>query len=83
MVFDFLKRAERGDGPAVVEKKASATGRVVAWGSSGRVAWTPRDAVSLAQERVSGQPDRVSRGQADRRGGGGPAGDLSGRRAAL
>ncbi len=56
MVFDFLKRAERGDGPAVVEKKASATGRVVAWGSSGRVAWTPRDAVSLAKMGFQGNP---------------------------
>ncbi|MFZ1338026.1 MAG: phage portal protein [Paracoccaceae bacterium] len=56
MVFDFLKRAERGDGSAVVEKKASATGRVVAWGSSGRVAWTPRDAVSLAKMGFQGNP---------------------------
>ena len=55
-MFDFLKRAERGDGPAVVEKKASATGRVVAWGSSGRVAWSPRDAVSLAKNGFQGNP---------------------------
>ena len=33
MVFDFLRRAER----AVPEQKASATGRVMAFGSSGRV----------------------------------------------
>lgn len=55
MVFDFLKRAERGDA-ASVEKKASATGRVVAWGSSGRVAWSPRDAVSLAKNGFQGNP---------------------------
>ena len=55
MVFDFLKRAERGDALSV-EKKASATGRVVAWGSSGRVAWSPRDAVSLAKSGFQGNP---------------------------
>ncbi len=51
MVFDFLKRA-----PQVVEKKASATGRVVAWGGSGRVAWSPRDLVSLAKTGFQGNP---------------------------
>ncbi|MGB4829153.1 MAG: phage portal protein [Paracoccaceae bacterium] len=56
MVFDFLKRAERGDSPVTVEKKASATGRVVAWGTSGRVAWSPRDAVSLARSGFQGNP---------------------------
>ena len=45
MVFDFLRRV-----PEVVpEVKASATGRVVSWGSSGRVAWSPRDVVSLTR----------------------------------
>lgn len=54
MVFDFLKRA-----PVAVdvpETKASATGRVVAWGNSGRVAWSPRDAVSLARIGFQGNP---------------------------
>ena len=54
MVFDFLRRAE-----AVVplaQTKASATGRVVAWGSGGRVAWSPRDAVSLAKTGFQGNP---------------------------
>ncbi len=55
MVFDFLKRAERAE-PAPAEKKASATGRVMAWGSSGRVAWSPRDAVSLAKCGFQGNP---------------------------
>ena len=54
-MFDFLKRADRGDALSV-EKKASATGRVVAWGSSGRVAWSPRDAVSLAKSGFQGNP---------------------------
>lgn len=53
MVFDFLKRAE----PApVLEQKASATGPVVAYQSSGRVAWSPRDAVSLTRTGFSSNP---------------------------
>ena len=55
-MFDFLKRTERAEAPAAVEKKASATGRVVAWGTSGRVAWSPRDAVSLAKAGFQGNP---------------------------
>ena len=53
MVFDFLKRAPE---VAVLEKKASATGRVVAWGNSGRVAWSARDLVSLARTGFQGNP---------------------------
>ncbi len=57
MVFDFLRRApEAGPPNMVAEKKASATGRVVAWGSSGRVAWSPRDAVSLTRTGFLGNP---------------------------
>jgi HK97 family phage portal protein len=52
MVFDFLKRAPQ----VVAETKASATGRVVAWGSNGRVAWSPRDTVSLAKTGFQGNP---------------------------
>jgi HK97 family phage portal protein len=52
MVFDFLKRAPQ----MVAETKASATGRVVAWGSNGRVAWSPRDTVSLAKTGFQGNP---------------------------
>ncbi|KNG92757.1 phage portal protein [Pseudaestuariivita atlantica] len=52
MVFDFLKRG----GLAVPEEKASATGPVVAYASSGRVAWSPRDAVSLARTGYAGNP---------------------------
>jgi HK97 family phage portal protein len=51
-MFDFLKRNEA----KVPEMKASATGRVVAWGTSGRVAWSPRDAVSLARAGFQGNP---------------------------
>jgi len=59
MVFDFLRQgaARRGADPAApVEKKASATGRVVAFGSSGRVLWSARDAVSLARTGFQGNP---------------------------
>ena len=54
MVFDFLRRAEAA--VPVTQTKASATGRVVAWGSGGRVAWSPRDAVSLAKTGFQGNP---------------------------
>lgn len=53
MVFDFLKR---GTPQEVLEQKASATGPVVAYQSSGRVAWSPRDAVSLTRTGFSGNP---------------------------
>ena len=57
MVFDFLRRAPEARPPTVaVEKKTSATGRVVAWGSSGRVAWSPRDATSLVKTGFLGNP---------------------------
>ena len=52
MVFDFLKR---GAGE-VAEAKASATGPVIAWHGSGRVAWSPRDTVSLTRAGFSGNP---------------------------
>ena len=53
MVFDFLRR---GAGSKVPETKASATGPVVAWHNAGRVAWSPRDAVSLTRTGFSGNP---------------------------
>lgn len=53
MVFDFLRR---GTGSKVPETKASATGPVVAWHNAGRVAWSPRDAVSLTRTGFSGNP---------------------------
>jgi len=51
-VFDFLKRAEA----QVPEAKASATGPVIAYHGSGRVAWSPRDTVSLTRAGFSGNP---------------------------
>jgi HK97 family phage portal protein len=57
MVFNFLRRGEGSSAAqAVPEKKASATGRVVAWGSSGRVKWSPRDAVSLTRTGFMANP---------------------------
>ncbi len=51
MVFDFLRR--KADVP---EQKASATGPVVAYQTSGRVAWSPRDTVSLTKTGFCGNP---------------------------
>ena len=52
MVLDFLRKPE----PVVAEVKASATGRVVAWAGAGRVAWSPRDTVSLMKTGFAGNP---------------------------
>lgn len=56
MVFDFLKRAPEAGSQGLIEKKASAAGRVVAWGNSGRVAWSPRDAASMTRQAFMGNP---------------------------
>lgn len=53
MVFDFLRR---GAPVEVPERKASATGPVVAYQSSGRVAWSPRDTVSLTKTGFAANP---------------------------
>jgi len=58
-MFDFLKRQPPETGAPEIgatESKASATGRVVAMGSAGRVAWSPRDAVSLTRAGFTGNP---------------------------
>jgi len=52
MAFNLFRRAES----AVPEKKASATGPVIAWGGAGRVAWSPRDLVSLTKTGFAGNP---------------------------
>jgi HK97 family phage portal protein len=66
MAFDFLRRRPRGDGDgvsvdlaaadAVPERKASATGPVIAYATSGRVAWSARDTVSLTRAGFLGNP---------------------------
>ncbi|WP_135451089.1 phage portal protein [Tabrizicola caldifontis] len=53
MVFDFLRKAPQR---AVPERKASAVGRVIAWGNAGRVAWSPRDTASLTRTGFQANP---------------------------
>lgn len=54
MAFNLPWR--RAAQPDVPEQKASATGPVIAYHGSGRVAWTPRDTVSLTRNGFSGNP---------------------------
>ncbi|NDW51964.1 phage portal protein [Aliiroseovarius sp. PrR006] len=57
MVFDFLKRGTEGAKAEMPgEAKASATGPVIAYGNAGRVAWSPRDTVSLTRSGFSANP---------------------------
>lgn len=51
MNFNIFRSRE-----ANVEKKASATGALAGWGQSGRVAWSPRDAVTLSKVGFLGNP---------------------------
>ncbi|MFQ1700658.1 phage portal protein [Loktanella agnita] len=53
-MFEFLNRATSVT--PVVEAKASATGRVIAMQGAGRVAWSPRDVVSLTRAGFTGNP---------------------------
>jgi len=53
-MFDFLNRTQPDAAP--VEVKASATGRVLAMSGAGRVAWSPRDVVSLTRAGFTGNP---------------------------
>lgn len=52
MVFRFLRRGAA----APAERKASATGRVIAWAGGGRVQWSPRDPVTLTRIGFLGNP---------------------------
>lgn len=57
MGFDFLRRRGGESGAAqVAEAKASATGPVIAYHGSNRVAWSPRDTVSLTKTGFSNNP---------------------------
>jgi len=55
MILDFFRQ---GSAEPVVapEQKASATGRVMAWHGAGRVAWSPRDTVTLTRTGFAGNP---------------------------
>ncbi|MBW4972489.1 phage portal protein [Roseovarius mucosus] len=55
MILDFFRQG--GGAPdAAPEQKASAAGRVMAWHGAGRVAWSPRDTVSLTRTGFSANP---------------------------
>ncbi|MEQ3625347.1 MAG: phage portal protein [Celeribacter sp.] len=59
MGFGFLKRSGTGGSAprgAPPERKASATGRVVAWQGGGRAVWSSRDVVSLTRAGFTGNP---------------------------
>ena len=57
MVFDFLRRPDwQKPERAAPEQKASATGPVVAYQGSGRVAWSARDVFSLTKTGFLGNP---------------------------
>jgi HK97 family phage portal protein len=59
MVFKLFRQNSAPEGTATaspVEAKASATGRLLAVASSGRVAWTPRDTGSLTRNGYNGNP---------------------------
>ncbi|WP_106744054.1 phage portal protein [Yoonia maritima] len=53
-MFEFLNRATPEQ--PVAEVKASATGRVMAMSGAGRVAWSPRDVVSLTRTGFANNP---------------------------
>ncbi|MDR9393581.1 phage portal protein [Roseovarius sp. SYSU LYC5161] len=54
MILDFFRQGAAAR--EVPEQKASATGPVMAWASAGRVAWSPRDTVSLTRTGFAGNP---------------------------
>jgi HK97 family phage portal protein len=60
MILDYFRQSGAAEGNAathsIPEQKASATGRIMAWGGAGRVAWSPRDTVSLARTGFAGNP---------------------------
>ncbi len=57
MILDFFRQGGAGVA-GMPEQKASAAGRVIAWGGAGRgtVAWSPRDTVSLTRSGFAGNP---------------------------
>ncbi|KIC17517.1 phage portal protein [Leisingera sp. ANG-Vp] len=56
MVFDLLRRNKPETPETSLEQKASQTARVVSWHGAGRVAWSPRDSVSLTRSGFAGNP---------------------------
>lgn len=54
-MFDFLKRADAGQMEAP-EAKASATGKIAAWGAVGRSVWGARDTTTLTRSGFTANP---------------------------
>ncbi len=54
MILDFFR--QKGAADTAPEQKASAAGRVMAWHGAGRVAWSPRDTVTLARTGFTANP---------------------------
>lgn len=54
-MFDFLKRAD-ADQMDPPEVKASATGKIAAWGSAGRSVWGARDTTTLTRTGFTSNP---------------------------
>jgi len=58
-MFDFLKRSDAVPANAaafVPEAKASATGKIAAWGAAGRTVWGARDTASLTRVGFTANP---------------------------
>ena len=56
-MFEFMNRPKPDPATAAPEQvKASAAGHAIAWPSAGRVAWSPRDVVSLTRSGFTGNP---------------------------
>ena len=56
-MFEFLNRPKTETAQAAPEQvKASATGHAMAWSGAGRVAWSPRDVVSLTRTGFTNNP---------------------------
>ncbi len=54
-MFQFFGKGD-ATAAAVAETKASAAGRVIAWSTQGRVAWSARDTVSLTKTGFASNP---------------------------
>ena len=54
-MFDFLKRQDAATAE-VPEVKASATGKIAAWGAAGRTVWGARDTASLTRSGFTANP---------------------------
>lgn len=54
MILDFFRQG--GTAEVAPEQKASAAGPIMAWHGAGRVAWSPRDTVTLTKTGFIGNP---------------------------